>query len=158
MYMGKVGKVWVNNESYYDQHKDAVPDLGKFTNPHPDLPANTLQLTKGEKAGHARIVYVSPKQNIFQTELGLRDNGYSLLFQLATRPRYMFTTKLEYSQLGKSLKETGNHTEKTKDDYNRIRYAMDFLRDRLGLKNYKEEDPFVSIKGFGLMCDTIIKM
>lgn len=155
--MAKIDGVWDNNESWYEQNKDRVIDLNEFSNQYPDLEANTLLLTKSEKAGHAHVTYVSPKRNVFEAEFGLKDNSYLLLFQLATNPKYIFATKEEFAELGKKLKETGDHTDTT-DHYSRIRYAMSFLRDKLGFKKHKNEDPFVSKKGFGLMCNTIIKM
>ena len=156
--MRKIGGVWVDDQSYYDKHKDIVLDLGKIANPYFDLQKNTLLLTKSEKAGYAKIVYFSPKQKLYTVDLGLKDNGYLLLRYFADNVSRIFRTKMELEELGERLKTTKTDIRKGISHYDRIRYTLDYLRDLLKLKENKDEDPFVSKKGFGIKCLISIKM
>lgn len=156
--MAKIGGVWVNNQSWYEQNKDSVLDLSKFTNRHSDLEVNTLLLTESEVAGCAKVEYYSPRQILYTTDLGLQDNGYLLLMFFAKNKGRVFTTSVELKEVGKELKSAEEHSEKGTGDYNRIRYTIDYLRKKLELKGNREEDPFITKKGFGIKCAIKIRM
>lgn len=157
MYMRKAGNIWVDNQSILEKYDGLVPDLGKTTHPYSELEPNTLLIIKGTKNGCAKAVYASKKRNVFiADDLGLKDYPYLLLSYLAEHNNKLFATKPEIKELGSKLNKAGDHVD-TIDHYGRVRYTIDSLRDKMGFKNHKNDDPFVSTKGFGLMCTTVIK-
>lgn len=158
MYMAKIGGVWDNNESWYERNKDSVLDLSKFTNHYSDLEANTLLLTESKIAGCAKVAYCSPRQILHTTDLGLQDNGYLLLMLFANNKGRVFATSADLKEIGEKLKSAEEHATKGTSDYNRIRYTIDYLRKKLKLKGNREEDPFITKKGFGVRCAIKIKI
>ncbi|MDP2672155.1 MAG: hypothetical protein Q8O68_01445 [Candidatus Daviesbacteria bacterium] len=151
--MGKT-KVWVNNDSYLkrNEHLDFA---NLFDLPPKDLRANVLTIVKGSKEGLAKAIYVSKSGTPYEGEFDMSDNPYLLLKYLCVYPHKLFK-KTEIELLGNALNPLKGGAF-DRDDERRVRDTLTYIRKQMSLKNNKQDDPFVSAHGFGLICDVELK-
>lgn len=125
-----------------------------------DLPSkntntNVLTIIKGGKEGLVKVIYIAKSGRHYEGEFDTNDNPYLLLKFLAANPNKLFTKK-DIKELGDVLNPPKGG-DNDPDDERRVRDTFTYIRKLIGLRDNKKDDPFVSARGFGLMCDVEIK-
>lgn len=116
------------------------------------LETNLYRLIISQETGE--IIYVTPK-DFYKTIFRKHDMAYRLLFMMAQNPHKTFSS----SELCKKLDEEKSNTHKNVDDERRIRDLLKFIRQKLKLKEKKDDNKLfiVDNKNFGINCDIEIK-